>query len=84
MRPLLKLRNLLVHPEDKMSTEETTECVYVFHVKTVIKFTRVRLEGGSVRGWVNTERRLRQHAVGLRHIQEVGNCKAQQNITSQQ
>jgi len=27
-RPLLKLRNLLVHPKDKMSTEETTECVY--------------------------------------------------------
>jgi len=28
VRPLLKLRNLQVHPKDKMSTEETTECVY--------------------------------------------------------
>ena len=27
-RPLLKLRNLLVHPKDKMSAEEATECVY--------------------------------------------------------
>ena len=68
-RPLLKLRNLLVHPKDKMSTEETTECVYRIPCKNCDKVYVGETGRRFGTRLVNTERRLKQRVV--KHIQEL-------------
>jgi len=46
MRPHTTIRNLLVHPKDKVNTEETAECVYRIPCKKIAKRSILEKQDG--------------------------------------